>query len=117
MIIAKLCHNNDDNNNNNSNDDNNNNNNNSNKLPKAANTRVDKEIWSLYMTSEASDRLHSRVVNDQPWRRTTLSRQTRGNRAFYLWSAIYLVEVIRTITPTIRRYRAFIVRWTNRGIC
>ena len=49
MIIAKLCHNNDNNNNNNNNNsnDNNNNNNNSNKLPKAANTRVDKEIWSL----------------------------------------------------------------------
>ena len=46
MIIAKLCHNNDNNNNNNNSNDNNNNNN-SNKVPKAANTRVDKEIWSL----------------------------------------------------------------------
>ena len=113
MIIAKLCHNNNNNNNNSSN----NNDNNSNKLPKAVGTRVGKEIWPLYMTSEASDRFRSRVVNDQPRRRTTLSRQTRANRAFYLWPAIYLVEVIQTIIPTIRRYRAFIGGWTNRGIC
>ena len=116
MIIAKLCHNNN-NNNNNNNSSNNNNDNNSNKLPKAVSTRVCKKIWPLYMTSEASDRLRSRVVNDQHRRRTTLSRQTRANRAFYLWSAVYLVEVIRTIIPTMRRYRAFIAGWTNRGIC
>ena len=66
MIIAKLCH----NNNNNNNSSNNNNDNNSNKLPKAVSTRVGKEIWPLYMTSEASDRLRSRVVNDQPRRRS-----------------------------------------------
>ena len=46
MIIAMLCHNNN-NNNNNNNNSNDNNNNNSNKLPKAANIRVDKEIWHL----------------------------------------------------------------------
>ena len=44
MIIAKLFHN---NNNNNNNNNNSNDNNNSNKLAKAANTRVDKEIWRL----------------------------------------------------------------------